>query len=70
MLEERRLAQEIGYEDPINDTFEDTTNMYHSCVDYLLPMICEGDAGVMIASHNEDTVDFVKDRYVVYNHVL
>lgn len=62
MLEERRLARENNYPDPINDTFEDTTTSYHSCVDYLLPLISLGEAAIMVASHNENTVDFVINR--------
>merc|ERR1711962_631948 len=62
MIEERRLAKERGYEDPICENFQATTSSYHACVDFLLPLVAKQQAGVMIASHNEDTVDFVKSR--------
>ena len=63
MAEERKIAKEHGHPDPINDTYNDTTTSYHSVVDFILPLIAVGDAGVMIASHNEQTVDYVRQRY-------
>ena len=62
MVEERRLAAEGGYESPICDNFDATTESYHACVNYLLPLVAKQQAGIMIASHNELTVDYVKVR--------
>ncbi|XP_065054367.1 hydroxyproline dehydrogenase-like [Rhopilema esculentum] len=62
MVEERRIASETGKDDPINDGFERTTEMYHSVVDYILPLVKENRAGVMIASHNEETISYVLQR--------
>ena len=64
MLEERKLADEEGKESPINETIEDTRTMYHSVVDYLMPLIANKQASIMIATHNEETVDFVLKRYI------
>jgi proline dehydrogenase len=61
MEQERRLAREHGYEDPINSNFEVTSNMYHTCLDEVLKSIVKRDSGrvrVMVASHNEDTVRY------------
>ncbi|KAM8759969.1 proline dehydrogenase 1, mitochondrial [Acanthopagrus schlegelii] len=57
MYQERERAEEIGYEDPINPDYESTNQMYHRCLDYVLDEIAlSGNANVMVASHNEDTV--------------
>ncbi|XP_071753789.2 proline dehydrogenase 1, mitochondrial [Centroberyx gerrardi] len=57
MYQERERANEIGYEDPINPDYESTNRMYHRCLDYVLDEIeLNGNANVMVASHNEDTV--------------
>ena len=64
MLEERKLAHEEGRESPINETIEDTKIMYHSVVDYLMPIIANKQASIMVATHNEETVDFALKRYI------
>ncbi|XP_059193367.1 proline dehydrogenase 1, mitochondrial [Centropristis striata] len=57
MYQERERAKDIGYEDPINPDYESTNIMYHRCLDYVLDEIAlNGNANVMVASHNEDTV--------------
>ncbi|XP_042899720.2 proline dehydrogenase 1, mitochondrial isoform X2 [Parasteatoda tepidariorum] len=61
MEQERLRAQQIGYEDPINPTFEATTEMYHKTLTELLGrIVTKGDrkTAIMVASHNEDTVRF------------
>lgn len=62
MVEERRIAAEAGKEDPINDNYDKTTEMYHSVVEYVLPLIKAKQAGFMIASHNESTILYVLKR--------
>lgn len=57
MYQERERAEELGYEDPINPDYESTNVMYHRCLDFVLDEIAlNGNANVMVASHNEDTV--------------
>nr|XP_031299132.1 proline dehydrogenase 1, mitochondrial isoform X1 [Camelus dromedarius] len=58
MAQERARALEIGYEDPINPTYEATNTMYHRCLNYVLEELKHARAAVMVASHNEDTVRF------------
>ncbi len=61
MEQERRLAREHGYEDPINPNFETTTQMYHTCLDEVLKSTAKrkpNQVRVMIASHNEDTIRY------------
>lgn len=63
MQQERDRAAEVGYEDPINLTYEKTNEMYHRCLDYVLEEIRHNrKANVMVASHNEDTVKFTLKR--------
>ncbi|XP_006165783.3 proline dehydrogenase 1, mitochondrial [Tupaia chinensis] len=63
MAQERARAAEIGYEDPINPTYEATNAMYHRCLDYVLEELKQNaKAKVMVASHNEDTVCFTLRR--------
>uniref|UniRef100_A0A2I3HGK9 Proline dehydrogenase n=1 Tax=Nomascus leucogenys TaxID=61853 RepID=A0A2I3HGK9_NOMLE len=63
LAQERARAAEIGYEDPLNPTYEATNAMYHRCLDYVLEELKHNaKAKVMVASHNEDTVRFALRR--------
>nr|XP_042905295.1 proline dehydrogenase 1, mitochondrial [Parasteatoda tepidariorum] len=68
-LKERVRAKEVGYEDPINETYEATTEMYHKTLNEVLRQILEDiqnndekKIGVMVASHNEDTVRYTVQK--------
>jgi proline dehydrogenase len=59
--QERRLARELGYEDPINPNFEATSQMYHTCLEETLKSTVKRTPNqfrIMIASHNEDTIRY------------
>jgi len=65
MNQERARAESLHYEDPINVDFEATSEMYHRCLSECMRRISlykkaggEMQVGVMVASHNEDTVRF------------
>lgn len=67
MEQERERARILGYEDPVNPSFDSTTDMLHSCLVDCMRRMAElkarGDnsqdrIGVMVASHNADTVRF------------
>ncbi|CAL1274052.1 unnamed protein product [Larinioides sclopetarius] len=65
MEQERFRANEIGYEDPINPTYEATSEMYHKILTQVLHRIVQkGDrkTAVMVATHNEDTVRFTVQK--------
>lgn len=51
---ERGRANMLGYNDPVNSTIEDTHASYHKGVDIALNNL--GTVGVMVASHNENTI--------------
>ncbi|XP_007909805.2 proline dehydrogenase 1, mitochondrial-like [Callorhinchus milii] len=63
MLQERKRSREIGYEDPINDGYNATTDMFHKCLNYILEEIkSTRKPSVMVASHNEESVTFTLRR--------
>ncbi|XP_078277634.1 proline dehydrogenase 1, mitochondrial-like [Rhinoraja longicauda] len=63
MEQERKRAKEVGYEDPINESYKATNVMYHRCLDYILDEIkVNRRANVMVASHNEETVNYTLQR--------
>ena len=55
MYEERRLAKEGNYPDPINDTLEDTANMYHKNAEYIIKNKSP-KSQLLVASHNTASV--------------
>nr|XP_008172796.2 proline dehydrogenase 1, mitochondrial isoform X2 [Chrysemys picta bellii] len=63
MEQEQARAAQVGYEDPLNPTYEKTNEMYQRCLDYVLEEIKYSQKiKVMVASHNEDTVTFTIRR--------
>ncbi|KAL8574325.1 hypothetical protein ACOMHN_015856 [Nucella lapillus] len=70
MEQERERAKTVGYEDPINPTFEATTDMYHVVMEEVMRQINlreRGKIAVMVASHNEDTVRHAVQLMKKYN---
>lgn len=70
MEQERARAAALGYPDPINPTYEATTEMYHTtlteCLRRIKDMKEKGESknkiAIMVASHNENTVRFAIDK--------
>ncbi|KAK7790578.1 hypothetical protein R5R35_005945 [Gryllus longicercus] len=67
--QERARAAALGYSDPTNPSFEATTEMYHRTLTECLRRIKdlkdhgeERKIGIMVASHNEDTVRFAIEK--------
>jgi len=66
MEQERARAELLGYKDPINADYPATSAMYHKVLDECLTRIhglkMSGEdpqrIGIMVASHNEDTVRY------------
>ena len=73
-MQERERAASLGYEDPINPTFEATTAMYEKVLCEVLEQTKQrpkGEIAVMVASHNEDTVRYTVQKYEhVRSHVI
>merc|ERR1711997_650629 len=66
---ERERAMVLNYPDPINDDFDATTWVYHKCLLECMMRIKElkeqeklKKLGIMVASHNEDTVRFAIEK--------
>ena len=69
VFQERERAEMLGYEDPINPTYEATTAMYHKnlleCMTRMAELKKTGRqdrVGIMVASHNADTVRFAIEK--------
>lgn len=70
MEQERARASALGYADPINPDYEATTQMYHKtlteCLRRIKILKDQGEVanriGIMVASHNEDTVRFALQK--------
>lgn len=71
MEQERARAASLGYKDPINESYEATSEMYHRCLTECMRRMAElkkiGDGseqriGIMVASHNADTIRFAIQR--------
>ncbi|KAL4223187.1 hypothetical protein ACF0H5_016659 [Mactra antiquata] len=65
MEQERERAATIGYEDPINPTYDATSAMYHKVLREVMRQIQlweKGKIAVMVASHNEDTVRYTVEK--------
>jgi len=65
MEQERSRAEALNYPDPINEDFDATSAMYHKCLTECMNRIrdlkSQGEAkrvGIMVASHNEDTIRY------------
>ena len=53
---ERERAREKGYSDPVHPDFEATTGSFHRSIDRMLLCVAAGGGGLMVASHNRDSV--------------
>ena len=69
-FKERARAEEFGYEDPVNPNYEATSEMYHKCLYECMHRMSElkkipgkeHRVGIMVASHNADTVRFAIEK--------
>lgn len=59
MNEERKLAQEGGYESPVQDTIEDTHRNYNTNLKLFIQNLRPNDR-MLIGSHNNESVDIAK----------
>ena len=57
MDKERKLAKLHGYEDPVNDSYEATGEMYNRVVEFMLDTIAreinDNKTNIVVATHNE-----------------
>ncbi|BDA46933.1 Proline dehydrogenase 1, mitochondrial [Coccomyxa sp. Obi] len=57
MVVERARAQALGYDSPIQDTLQATHANYDRCVERILGSVARSDAELMVASHNQASVE-------------
>ncbi|XP_068750204.1 hydroxyproline dehydrogenase-like isoform X1 [Montipora capricornis] len=62
MTQERNRAADMGYKDPIHDTYKDTCAMYDEVVYTVLKKASFSPAEVMVATHNAESVKLVIQR--------
>ncbi|XP_050409594.1 hydroxyproline dehydrogenase isoform X1 [Patella vulgata] len=68
MYREREIAKAKGCSDPIHDTAQDTSNMYHQSINFLMERIASNKkCAFMAASHNEETVKHMMKKIKEYN---
>ncbi|EDO39930.1 predicted protein, partial [Nematostella vectensis] len=60
-MEEKR-AQEMGYANPIHDSYGDTCDMYNDVMQVILEKVAQSPAQLMIATHNEDSISLATRR--------
>lgn len=63
--QERRLAKEHGYDDPVNVNYDATTASYYKVADYIMGQVVirpNNQVQATFATHNEDTVSYVTQR--------
>jgi len=58
IVEETKLAEEKGYENPVVDNFDQTTENYLGNLEKIMSNFSNGE--VVVASHNQDTIDKAK----------
>lgn len=59
MNEERKLAKEGNYESPINETMQDTHNVYNNNLKLVLENLQPQDR-MLMGSHNLESVEIAK----------
>jgi len=76
MEQERLRAEQLGYEDPINPNYDATSDMYHRCLAECMERMRDAKAlrdgsekrvGIMVASHNADTIRFAIEKMKEYD---
>lgn len=62
MESERQRASELGLEDPIHPTIEDTHKSFNSAIKFMLEEIKNGSkCALLIASHNEESIVYATE---------
>ncbi|QDZ24515.1 proline dehydrogenase [Chloropicon primus] len=59
MKNEGERAKRLGYENPIHDSYEDTSSNFNQCVDLVLDHLAKAQrkTSVMVATHNRDSIE-------------
>jgi proline dehydrogenase len=60
--QEKKFAIELGLKNPIHDTYEDTCTTYNTSMEIILQKVACSPAEVMLATHNEESVQLATNR--------
>lgn len=63
--QEKARAKVMGYEDPIHPNYQATCDSYDKVVSTILGEVRKSGANVVVASHNEESVVFTLQRYLL-----
>lgn len=70
MEQERLRASSLGYEDPIHPSYKATSKCFDEVMNAVLEETKRGNANVLIATHNENSIQVAVKRYVVMINII
>lgn len=65
MEQERLRASTLGYADPIHQSYKATSKCFDEVMNAVLEETKRGNANVLVATHNENSIQVAIKRYVV-----
>ncbi len=64
MEQERLRASTLGYADPIHQSYKATSKCFDEVMNAVLEETKRGNANVLVATHNENSIQVAIKRYV------
>lgn len=64
MEQERLRASTLGYTDPIHPSYKATSKCFNDVLNAVLEETKRGNANVLVATHNENSIQVAIKRYV------
>ena len=64
MEQERLRASTLGYTDPIHPSYKATSKCFNEVLNAVLEETKRGNANVLVATHNENSIQVAIKRYV------
>ena len=64
MEQERLRASTLGYTDPIHPSYKATSKCFNEVLNAVLEETKRGNANVLVATHNEDSIQVAIKRYI------
>ena len=65
MEQERLRASTLGYTDPIHPSYKATSKCFNEVLNAVLEETKRGNANVLVATHNENSIQVAIKRYVM-----
>lgn len=70
MEQERARASSLGYDDPIHPSYKATSKCFDEVMNAVLEETKRGNANVLVATHNENSIQVAIKRYVGANKTV